>query len=62
MDRNGNGNFVADPPPPSAPPIEMSAFPPLLNPTSHNAAAAADGKGGKISKVIITFLLYSQKR
>ena len=59
MDRNGNGNFVADPPPPSAPPIEMSAYPPLLNPTSHTTTAtAADVKGGKISKGI-WFLLPS---
>ena len=53
MDRNGNGNFVADPPPPSAPPIEMSAYPPLLNPTSHTTTAtAADVTGSKISKGI----------
>ena len=53
MDRNGNGNFLADPPPPSAPPtIEMSAYPPLLNPTSHTTAGDADVKGGKISKEI----------
>ena len=53
MDRNGNGNFVADLPP-SAPPIEMSAYPPfLVNPTSHTTtAAAADDKGSKISKGI----------
>ena len=50
MDRNGNGADL----PPSAPPIEMSAYPPLLlNPTSHTTtAAAADDKGSKISKGI----------
>ena len=58
MDRNGNGNgngnFVADPPAPSAPPIEMNAYPhTLVNPTPHTATAAAtDVKGGKISKGI----------
>jgi len=42
MDRNGNGNFVADPPAPSAPPIEMNAYPhTLVNPTPHTATAAA---------------------
>ena len=54
MDRNGNGNFVADPPPPSAPPIEMSAYPPLLNSTSHTTTVAAV-KGSKISKGMIFF-------
>ena len=62
MDRNGNGNYVADLPPLSAPPIEMSAYPPLLvNPTSHTTTvAAADDKGGKISKGILTFFPFSE--
>jgi hypothetical protein len=52
VDRNGNGNFVADASPPSAPPIEMNAYPhTLVNPTSRTATAAAtDINGGKISK------------
>ena len=61
MDRNGNGNFDADLPP-SAPPIEMSAYPPLLvNPTSHTTTAdASDDKGGEISKGILTSFPFSK--